>query len=173
MTTYTKTHEPASAWRDVPESGQGLGFEDFLSYRLGRLSTLVQRATTKHYLEPAGLSLPEWRVLSRIARSDSIEMRQLTQTSLMDKAAISRTVTLLLERGLAQRHVDPVNAKRRIVAISPAGRRLIRSVLPQALREQARLLRLLDAAERVALGSALSKLTAALLEAEAAVGMDQ
>jgi DNA-binding MarR family transcriptional regulator len=162
-----QTDSMSSAWRDVPESGEGLRMQDFLGYRLGRLSTLVQRETTQKYLEPAGLSQPEWRVLSRISRYDSIEMRQLTQVSLMDKAAISRTVAVLLEKGLAERHVDPLHAKRRIVAITPAGRRLIRKVLPAALREQARLLRLLNTQERVVLDSALSKLTAALLQGSA------
>lgn len=153
-----------SVWREVPESGEGIAMEDYLSYRLGRLNTLVQRLTIRAYLEPAGLSQPEWRVLSRIARHDSIEMRQLTSASLMDKAAISRAVALLLDRGLAERHTDPVHAKRRIVAITPAGRKLMRSVLPRALKEQARLLCLLNESERVALDAALSKLTAALLQ---------
>lgn len=147
--------------------------EDFLGFRLGRLSTLVQRHMAQQYVEPAGLTQPEWRVLSRIFSEDSLKVRQLTQVSLMDKAAISRTLTVLLEKGLVQRHVDPVNARRRIVAITPAGRRLIRSVLPRALREQARLLRLLDVEERVVFDAVLSKLTAALLDTVALDGADE
>jgi DNA-binding MarR family transcriptional regulator len=95
-------------------------------------------------------------------------MSQLTRISLMDKAAISRSVESLLVKGLAVRHTHPVNAKRRIVSLTPAGRRLVRKLMPQALREQARLLRLLDTEERVLLDRALARLTHALLADEAA-----
>ncbi len=157
----------ASAWRDVAESGEGLGFDDFLSFRLGRLNTLVQREMTRKYLDPFGLTHPEWRVLMRLARHDSVEMRQLARMSLMDKAAISRSIDILIAKGLAERHTDPTHAKRRIVAVTPAGRRTMRKVLPLALREQAVLLRLLGTEERVVLDKVLTRLTGALLDSAA------
>jgi DNA-binding MarR family transcriptional regulator len=154
------------AWGDVAESGDNLAYEDFLSFRLGRLYTLVQRETSTRYLEPVGLTLPEWRVLARVAQRSSLEMRELARLSLMDKAAISRSVDSLLARGLVARHTDPAHAKRRIVAITPAGRRLTRKVLPAAHRAQASLLRLLAPAEREAMAQAITKLTNSLLRAE-------
>lgn len=157
-----------AAWRDVDAAGTGLGFEDFLSFRVGRLNTLLQRETTQRYLEPFGLTHPEWRVLARLARHDSIEMRELTRVSLMDKAAISRAVDVLLGKGLAERHEHPAHAKRRIVAITPAGRRTMRKVQPLAMREQAALLRLLSDDERSVLGTAIAKLTRALLDGASA-----
>jgi len=166
-TTIAPINRPA-AWLQIAESGEGLAYEDFLSLRLGRLNTLVQRAMTRRYIEPAGLTHPEWRVLARLAAQESIEMSQLTRISLMDKAAISRAVESLLTKGLAERHTHPANAKRRIVALTQAGRRLVRKLMPQALREQARLLHLLDAHEREVLDRALARLTHALLADEAA-----
>jgi DNA-binding MarR family transcriptional regulator len=153
-------------WRHVSETGDNLRYEDFLSFRVGRLNTLIHREVTTRYLEPAGLAHPEWRVLARLASRSSLEMRELTKVSLMDKAAISRAVDALLEKGYAERHADPANAKRRIVAITPAGRRVMRKVLPQAHREQARLLRLLDENERVVLEAVMAKLTNALLNGQ-------
>jgi DNA-binding MarR family transcriptional regulator len=168
VTTTIAIKPPSTAWHEVAESGEGLAYEDFLSLRLGRLNTLMQRAMTRRYIEPAGLTHPEWRVLARLAAQESIEMSQLTRISLMDKAAISRSVESLLSKGLAERHTHPVNAKRRIVSLTPAGRRLVRKLMPQALREQARLLRLLEARERDVLDHALARLTHALLADEAA-----
>ena len=162
LTTTSESNGSNSSWREVAESGEGLAFEDFLSFRLGRLNTLLQRETTRRYLDPFGLTHPEWRVLARLNGHVSIEMSQLTLTSLMDKAGISRAVEMLLGKGLAQRHAHPANAKRRIVAITPAGRRAMRKVLPLALREQAALLRLLSAQERTMLDGVLSRLTQAL-----------
>jgi DNA-binding MarR family transcriptional regulator len=151
-------------WRHVSETGDNLRYEDFLSFRVGRLNTLIHREVTTRYLDPAGLAHPEWRVLARLASRSSLEMRELTRVSLMDKAAISRAVDSLLAKGYAERHADPANAKRRIVAITPAGRRVMRKVLPQAHQAQAALLRLLDENERVMLEAVVAKLTNALLK---------
>lgn len=159
-------------WRDVSETGDNLRYEDFLSFRLGRLNTLIHREVTLRYLDPAGLTHPEWRVLARLASRSSLEMRELTRISLMDKAAISRAVDALLDKGYAERHADPANAKRRIVAITPAGRRVMRKVLPQAHKAQAALLRLLDENERVMFGAVMAKLTNALLDGAAAPAED-
>jgi DNA-binding MarR family transcriptional regulator len=151
-------------WRAVSAAGDNLRYEDFLSFRLGRLTTLIQRECSARYLEPCGLSLPEWRVLARLATRSSLEMRELTRVSLMDKAAISRTIDTLIDKGYAERHTDPTHAKRRIVAITPAGRRVMRKVMPMAHREQAALLRLLSSEERELLGHVVTKLTVALLK---------
>ena len=86
----------------------------------------------------------------------------------MDKAGISRAIEALLRKNLAERHIDPAHARRRIVAITPAGRRTMKRVLPFAMRERASILRLLSANERTVLDSAFAKLTAALLEGIAA-----
>lgn len=159
--------EAPPRWRSVSELGDNLRYEDFLSLRLGRLTTLIQRQCTASYLEPSGLSLPQWRVLARLASRSSLEMRELTRISLMDKAAISRSVDTLIEKGYAERYTDPAHAKRRIVAISPAGRRVMRKVLPLAHKEQAALLRLLSPEERELFGHVIAKLTAALLNGAA------
>lgn len=158
----------ASPWCSVSPSGEELRFEDFLTYRLGRLGTLTHREVTLRYLSVSDLSLPEWRLLARLSAYSSLEMRALTRINLMDKAAISRAVDALLHKGYVERHVDPAHAKRRIVAVTPAGRRVVRKVLPAAQREQAALLRVLSVEERQGLDVALTKLTQALLERSAA-----
>lgn len=165
-------HEPAarhaSPWVDVSPTGEELRFQDFLTYRLGRLGTLTHREVTVRYLSGSNLTLPEWRLLARLSAHSSLEMRALSRINLMDKAAISRAVDGLQAKGYVARHVDPANAKRRIVAVTPAGRRVVRRVMPAAQREQAELLRVLTPEERQWLDLALDKLTRALLERSAA-----
>ena len=168
--SHSSKGRAGSRWQNVSESGEELRFDDFLGFRIGRLNTLIHRDVTAKYLEPNGLSLPEWRVLARIARHSSLEMRELSRINLMDKAAISRAVDSLLAKGYTERHTDPAHAKRRIVAITPAGRRLMRKVLPQAQREQAALLRLMSPDERQVLDVVLARLTHVLLNAHAGSG---
>jgi DNA-binding MarR family transcriptional regulator len=157
----------APRWHGVDAAGSRLRYEDFLSFRLGRLNSLIQREVMARYIEPSGLTHPEWRVLARLAGRTSIEMREFTRISLMDKAAISRTVEGLLVKGYVERHVDPAHAKRRIVAITPAGRRLMRRVMPLANREQAAMLRLLSAQERELFGQLIAKLSGLLQDEQA------
>lgn len=160
----------ASRWRAVSAGGAELRLEDFLSFRLSRLSTLIQREVTSKYLASAGLSLPDWRVLAGLAQHGALETPQLRRMNLMDKAAISRAVDSLIAQGYAERHADPTHAQRRIVSITPAGRRIVRKIMPVAQREHAALLRLLSVEERSMLDAALGKLTSALSTSHAAVG---
>ena len=150
-------------WRRIAATGEDLRYSDFLSFRLGRLAVLIQREVAVSYLELAGLSQPEWRVMARLAQHGAFEMRNLTRVCFMDKAAISRTVDRLIDKGLAERVVDPAHARRRIVAATPAGHRLMAKALPVAHREQAALLRELTADEREQFGHLLHKLTSALM----------
>jgi DNA-binding MarR family transcriptional regulator len=55
---------------------------------------------------------------------------------------------------------DPTHAHRRIVDITPAGRKLAQSIFPQAMAEQQKLLRALSPEERRLTFSALRKLLA-------------
>ncbi|HSI58095.1 MAG TPA: MarR family winged helix-turn-helix transcriptional regulator [Ideonella sp.] len=157
-----------AAWQEVSATGVELRFEDFLTFKLGRLHSLVQREVTSRYLEPSGLTHPEWRLLARLSGYASLEMRELTRINLMDKAAISRAVDSLIEKGFVDRHIDPTHAKRRIIAVTTAGRRVLRKVFPAAQKEQATLLRLLSAGERQVLDTVLVRLTDTLLQSAAA-----
>ena len=150
-------------WGRIAVSGENLRYSEFLSFRLGRLVTLIQREVAVSYLGLTGLSQPEWRVMARLAQHSEFEMRNLTRVSFMDKAAISRTVDRLIDKGLAERVINPAHARRRIVAATPAGRQLMAQALPVAHREQAALLRELSANECVQLGHLLHKLTNALM----------
>lgn len=154
-----------AAWREISPTGAELRFEDFLSFKLGRLYSLIQREVTSRYLEPSGLTHPEWRLLARLSAFPALEMRELTRINLMDKAAISRAVDSMIEKGYVDRRVDPMHAKRRIIAVTASGRRLLRKVFPAAQKEQAALLRLLSIEERQVLDRVLVRLTDTLLQA--------
>ena len=152
----------ASPWLQVAADGRSLKLEDFLSFRLSRLSTLVQREVTSKYLETEGLSLPDWRVLASLAQHGRLETRELAQRILMDKAAISRALDSLVLQGLASRTPDPHHAQRRIVSITKEGGRMVRRIMPKAQRAHASLLLHLSSRERRVLDQAITKLAQAL-----------
>ena len=150
-----------SPWLQLAAGGRSLKLEDFLSFRLSRLSTLVQREVTSKYLETQGLSLPDWRVLASLAQYGSLETRELAQRILMDKAAISRALDSLVFQGLASRTPDPHHAQRRIVSITKEGARMVRRIMPKAQRAHASLLLQLSSLERRVLDQSITKLVEA------------
>jgi DNA-binding MarR family transcriptional regulator len=151
---------PAS-WLSLEADGSNLALEHFPSFRLALASTHVHRTVTSVYLHPYGLTLPEWRILSTVARWSEVPMRDICARSNMDKAQISRTVGDLVSTGLIERTADPTHGKRQILRATATGRRIVKRILPDAQRSQAALLAALSTSERAALFSALGKLSAA------------
>ena len=72
-------------WLKLPRSGSGLNVEDFLTFRMNRLSNALRTNLTKAYLEEFELSLPEWRLLALVARFSPLRFSEVTARSAMDK----------------------------------------------------------------------------------------
>ena len=155
-------------WLKLPRSGSGLNVEDFLTFRMNRLSNALRTNLTKAYLEDFDLSLPEWRLLALVARFSPLRFSEVTSRSGMDKGQVSRTLRVMEKRGLTKLKV--IRGSRAIealaapvlVSITAKGRALYKSVLPVARRRQAEMLLTLDEKERVGLYSTLDKLFATI-----------
>jgi DNA-binding MarR family transcriptional regulator len=158
----------ASPWLSITRNGSSLNVEDFLTFRITRLSNALRTNLTKRYLEEFGLSLPEWRLLALVARFAPLRFSEVTSRSSMDKGQVSRTLRVMEKRGLTKlkvlrgsRAVEALAAPV-MVSITPKGRALYRAVLPVARRRQAELLLSLNAKERAALYAVLDKLFATI-----------
>jgi DNA-binding MarR family transcriptional regulator len=156
-------------WSKLSRTGTNLNIEDFLTFRLTRLSNALRTNMTKRYLEEFGLSLPEWRLLALVTRFSPLRFSELTNRSSMDKGQVSRTLRVMTKRGLtkmkalkrgsayAEALAAPV-----IVAVTAKGKALYKAVLPTAQRRQAEILLTLSESERVALYHTLDKLFATI-----------
>src|SRR6202008_3476509 len=89
-------------WLKLPRSGSGLNVEDFLTFRMNRLSNALRTNLTKAYLEEFELSLPEWRLLALVARFSPLRFSEVTARSGMDKGQVSRTLRVMAKRGLTK-----------------------------------------------------------------------
>ena len=154
----------SSPWVSIARSGSGLNVEDFLTFRITRLSNALRANLTKRYLEEFNLSLPEWRLLALIARFAPLRFSEVTNRSSMDKGQVSRTLRVMEKRGLTKlkvirgtRAVEALAAPV-MVSITAKGRALYKAVLPAARSRQAELLLTLNEKERVALYATLDKL---------------
>lgn len=89
-------------WIALSRTGSSLNVEDFLTFRITRLSNALRTDLTKRCLEDFNLSLPEWRLLALVARFGPLRFSELTVRSGMDKGQVSRTLRVMAKRGLTK-----------------------------------------------------------------------
>lgn len=160
----------SSPWLALSRGGSNLNVEDFLTFRVTRLSNALRTNLTKRYLEDFDLSLPEWRLLALVARFAPMRFSEVTFRSSMDKGQVSRTLRVMAKRGLTKMKIIRQRGSRSaealaapvMVSITARGKTLYRAVLPVARRRQAEMLLTLSKGERQALDSTLNKLSAAI-----------
>jgi len=162
------TRTATSPWRSPGPTGDGLEIDEFPSFLLSRLGSLAKTKLMRLYLDDAGLSWPEWRLLTILTRFSPTSYPAIVQLSTMDKGQISLTLRTLVARGWVtwtEETTDKMQSRRRpprVVTITAAGRDVVGSVLPHARRAQMRLLTQLPRDDRVELHRLLRKTLEAL-----------
>ncbi|MBM4232436.1 MAG: winged helix-turn-helix transcriptional regulator [Gammaproteobacteria bacterium] len=128
-----------------------LQLDRFLPYRLSVLSNLVSSAIAGSYSSRFGISVPEWRVMAVLAIQPELSAAEVAERTAMDKVAVSRAVSSLLDKGRIERSISPGDRRRSILKLSAEGTRIYREVVPIALRHEQSLIDVLDSTDRQAL----------------------
>jgi DNA-binding MarR family transcriptional regulator len=163
-------------WNAAVEGGRRLELSEYPSSLLLRVANVIHQEGTAVYARKHGLALPEWRILARLRESAPMRLATLCRVSHFDKAQATRVLRGLTARRLVRTSADAAHKHRRIVDITPSGRKLAEAVLPQAIAEQQKLLHALTPQERRVTFSALRKLLAVYgneIPAPAAASGDQ
>jgi DNA-binding MarR family transcriptional regulator len=149
--------EIETAWADPGPHGENLKISGFLTLHLLRLGNLAKSCVAREYLDPAGLSVPEWRLLTYVVVLSPVAFAEIVSMSTMDKGQVSRTLRSAQAKGLVATELaqggrlNDANAAtngRIMVSITPAGREMYDKVLPVAQRYQNGLLELMTKEER-------------------------
>ena len=133
-------------------------------YRLEeQVGFLLRRATQRHvaiFSEHMGeeVTPTRWAVLAKLYEAGPSSQNRLGRLTAMDAATIKGVVDRLIERGLIETQPDPTDARRRVIGLSEAGRRLVERSLGQAHAITRETLDPLTPAERAALLGFLRKL---------------
>lgn len=135
-----------------------LELEHFLPYRLSILSNTVSQAIAEAYQARYELSMTEWRVMAVLARFDDLSARQVAERTAMDKVAVSRALTRLVEAGRVSRAIHDSDKRRSVLALTEAGWDIHDVVAPLARERERALLAKLDEEERQWLERILDKL---------------
>lgn len=139
----------------VPELKLG----EFLPYKLSVLSNRISRAIADSYEQLFSLKLPEWRVMAVLGEKPGLSASQVVERTAMDKVAVSRAVSGLLEAGRINRSFDDRDRRRSILSLSSEGEAIYRRIVPMAKRYEDALLQGLNGEEKRQLDSVLDKLT--------------
>lgn len=126
---------------------QELILENFMPYRLARLSSTVSTAVAREYAKQFGLSIPEWRVIAVLGRSPGLSAVEVAEQTFLDKVAVSRAVTKQIKAGRIDREFADADRRRSILNLSEKGREVHDSVAEVALRFERELLDGLDAGD--------------------------
>lgn len=141
-----------------------LDLEHFLPYRLSVLSNTVSRAIAATYEQRFGLGITEWRVMAVLGRYDGLSAREVADRTAMDKVAVSRALSRLIEAGRVRRLVAEHDKRQSVLRLSDEGWKVYEQIAPLALEHERRLLAHLDDEERRWLARILDKLWSAELE---------
>lgn len=118
--------------------------ENYLPYRLARLSSTVSAAVASEYAKRFGLSIPEWRVIAIVGRMPGLSAVEVAEQTFLDKVAVSRAVTKLIKAGRIDRQFADADRRRSILNLSEEGREVHDAVASLALDFEHNLLEGLD-----------------------------
>jgi len=98
--------------------------ERHLPYRLLMLGKMLDRISTQHIRELAGVSLAEWRVIVHLAVMGSKSASEVSAAALVDRAEVSRAVRSLELAGYLTRVDNPRNRKSSLLVVTREGMKI-------------------------------------------------
>lgn len=129
--------------------------EEFLPFRLSRLSESISLKFAQHYKREYGMTRPEWRALAALGQLGTLTGTQICQHSNMHKTKVSRAVQSLSQRGWLQRKRDDSDRRVEYLQLTPIGRRRYAKLVGLAHQFQADLLSSLSPSALTSVNKAL------------------
>jgi len=101
---------------------------------------LAVRSELDDIARPAGLTALQYTALTVLERHPDLTAAHLARHSFVTGQSMADMVTALLDRDLIERHRDPADRRRLVIALTPAGRRLLGRLRPKVAALQRRML---------------------------------
>jgi DNA-binding MarR family transcriptional regulator len=146
---------------------QLLELERFMPYRLSVLSHRISQSLGREYQARFGLSIPEWRVMAVLGRSQPLSAGEVGGRTRMDKVKVSRAIAAMERKGLLHRTTEPRDQRMIRLALTGPGESMYQEVVALALGWEQSLLACLDRRARDGLETAILLLTQRLDRFEA------
>jgi DNA-binding MarR family transcriptional regulator len=128
----------------VPASRLRLDLPNFVPYRITTLAALVRREFSKIYRDDPGLNEPEWKVMTTLAHFGPLPSGDIGLYVTLDRVAVSRALTRLINLGLATRSENPADQRMFTVDLTPRAARIYDRMTAQSLEIEETILATLD-----------------------------
>lgn len=136
--------------------------DQFFTYKLHRLSKLVDKGTDDAYTVQIGLPVSQGRVLAAVGSFGPFSVGQLARYANLDKSQASRAADLLMKRGLIAKTPHASDARAVQLSLTAAGKTMFKSVRTLIAARNDDVLSVLNKNERESLLRSLDKLLTAL-----------
>lgn len=124
----------------MKKTSDTLILEEFLPFRLSRLSESISLKFAQHYKREYGMTRPEWRALAALGQLGTLTSTQICQHSNMHKTKVSRAVQSLSKRGWLIRKRDDNDRRVEYLQLSAIGLRRYSKLVELAQQFQNELL---------------------------------
>jgi DNA-binding MarR family transcriptional regulator len=151
----------------MPTAGSRTEPPSTLLYLMKQVELAV-RSELDDLTRPAGLTALQYTALTVLERHPDLTAAHLARHSFVTGQSMADMVTTFLDRGLIRRHRDPADRRRLVIALTPAGRRLLDRLRPKVAALQARMLAPLSETEADQLRHSLELCRQALREHQSA-----
>lgn len=121
---------------------------ELFSFQLQRLAGLSTRIAALAIRPKFGVTPREWRALAVLSYLNEAPLQVLARHSGLLKSQMSRTVSILIERGLIQRSSNPDDGRSVLLRLSDEGERVAGQILAESHARNDAMLADLSAAER-------------------------
>ncbi len=108
------------------------------SYLVARLDRLI-RSQLSDVLQPFGLSVPQYTLLSILERRPGLSNAQLARRSYITAQAMHQVVNALEERGLIVRRVSPDHGRIQLTELTDEGAALLKACDEEVTRLEERI----------------------------------
>jgi DNA-binding MarR family transcriptional regulator len=130
------------------KAGPTLDLERYVPAFVTFIANKLSRNATAFYQKQFGVNVTEWRIMSLLAIEPGIPASRICNVIGFDKGPVSRTLTLLQDRGLVAINTDPNDGRSHSISLTAKGRVTHDAVLVAALERERRLLACLEKDER-------------------------
>jgi DNA-binding MarR family transcriptional regulator len=148
------------------EPAGGLLAQEHITVLLVSIGLRLNRGATAYYRAAFDLGMAEWRLLLVLSSTKSLNVGELSEAADLDKAAVSRSLTVLEERKLVSIEQTRTRGRAAIAKLTAEGRKLSSQLMRVSLARQARLFKNFTRADKERLNALLNQLSQALADAD-------
>ena len=115
---------------------------------ISTIANKISRGGSRVYLQLFGIGIIEWRILYVLAETPDATAQAVCNKIDLDKAAASRSLQVLEQRGFVVAGAHPSDARKRTLSLTASGRALHDRILPLSTQREQQLLRGFTETER-------------------------